>query len=84
MEKTSEFVPKEQKEESNTIAGGDPQTQRAALDAGCAVSEASHGNHRSRFRRLLTLSFPNYKEQGLDAEEKKYELHKKLSDGTAL
>lgn len=82
MEKTGELVSKEQKEERNIVACGDPQTQAAALDMGCAVSEASHGNHGSICRRLFALSFPNYKEQGLDAKENKYELHKKLSSGT--
>lgn len=56
-------------------ACGDPQTRGAALNVGCAVSEIGLGNHGSTFHRLFTLGFPNYKEQGLDAKENKYELH---------
>jgi len=45
MAKTGEFVSEEQKEERNMTSRGGPQTQGAALDLGCTVSEVSHGKH---------------------------------------
>lgn len=36
------------------------------------------------FHRLFTLSFSDYKEQGLDVKEHKYGLNTKLGRGTTL
>lgn len=82
MEKIDGFIPKSQKEENRTAGRGPPALGCPPALHGCT---GGHGNHSRHIpQSVYSLSFPNYKERGLDVKEDKQRLRKRLSSGTAL